>query len=97
MVVSVVTRRRSDDCDSVPVGRRSVNLRISALERAFAFHWSPDGQAWHLVRSFWLGDDAPATASVGFIVQSPTGDGCYATFRDVRFAPTLLADLRSGA
>lgn len=96
MVVSVVTRGRSDDCDSVPVGSQGLCLRISALEGSFAFHWSRDGELWHLVRSFWLGDGAPATASVGFIVQSPTGEGCVATFRDVRFTPTLLADLRSG-
>jgi regulation of enolase protein 1 (concanavalin A-like superfamily) len=97
MVVSVVTRGRSDDCNSLHVRRRRVHLRISALHGAFAFHWSPDGQVWHLVRSFWLGDDAPEAASVGFLAQSPTGDGCTAEFRDITFAATLLDDLRSGA
>ena len=56
MVVSVVTRGTSDDCNSVPVEGHSLHLRVSALERAFAFHWSPDGRAWHLVRYFSLGD-----------------------------------------
>ncbi len=97
MIVSVVTRGRSDDCDAVPVGRRRVHLRVAALERSFAFHWSRDGQVWRLVRSFWLGDDAPSVASVGFMTQSPTGDGCVAEFRDVGFSASLLDDLRSGA
>lgn len=96
MIVSVVTRGRSDDCNSIPVARRRVRLRISALQRAFAFHWSPDGETWHLVRSFWLGDEAPHVASVGFIAQSPMGEGCDAEFRDIRFTSTLLDDLRSG-
>ena len=97
MVVSVVTRGTSDDCNSVPVEGPSLHLRVSALERAFAFHWSPDGQAWHLVRYFSLGDGAPSRAGVGFIAQSPTGEGCTAEFADITFRPELLADLRSGA
>jgi regulation of enolase protein 1 (concanavalin A-like superfamily) len=96
MVVSVVTRGTSDDCNSVPVEGHSLHLRVSALERAFAFHWSPDGRAWHLVRYFSLGDGAPSQAGVGFIVQSPTGEGCTAEFADITFRPELLADLRSG-
>jgi regulation of enolase protein 1 (concanavalin A-like superfamily) len=97
MVVSVVTRGTSDDCNSVPVDGHRLHLRISALERAFAFHWSPDGLEWHLVRDFSLGDGAPAIAGAGFIAQSPTGDGCTAEFSDITFRPDLLADLRSGA
>ena len=97
MVVSVVTRGTSDDCNSLPVAGHRLHLRVSALERAFAFHWSPDGQAWHLVRHFSLGDGAPSRAGVGFIAQSPTGEGCTAEFTDIRFRPELLADLRSGA
>ena len=55
------------------------------------------GQAWHLVRYFSLGDGAPSRAGVGFIAQSPTGEGCTAEFADITFRPELLADLRSGA
>jgi len=97
MVVSVVTRGTSDDCNSVQVESHSLHLRVSALERAFGFHWSPDGRAWHLVRYFSLGDGAPSHAGVGFIAQSPTGEGCTAEFADISFQPNLLADLRSGA
>ncbi len=73
MVVSVVTRGTSDDCNSLPVEGHRLHLRISALERAFAFHWSANGHTWHLVRYFSLGDGAPEMAPAGFIAQSPTG------------------------
>jgi regulation of enolase protein 1 (concanavalin A-like superfamily) len=93
-VVSVVTRGTSDDCNSLPVAGHSLHLRVSALERAFAFHYSEDGQRWSLVRYFSLGDaDA---VEVGFIAQSPTGDGCIAEFSNIIFKQDLLTDLRSG-
>ena len=96
MVVSVVTRGTSDDCNSLPVEGHRLHLRISALEGAFAFHWSPDGQSWHLVRYFTLGHGAPAMTGAGFIAQSPTGQGCTAEFTEIVFRPGLLPDLRSG-
>jgi regulation of enolase protein 1 (concanavalin A-like superfamily) len=55
-----------------------------------------DGGRWSLVRYFTLGDGADDVA-VGFSAQSPTGDGCTATFSDITFQPTLLEELRSGA
>ncbi|WP_455382379.1 DUF1349 domain-containing protein [Salinispira pacifica] len=42
MVVSVVTRSFSDDCNSTVVAGRSVLLRISRLDRTFAFHYAVD-------------------------------------------------------
>lgn len=95
MVVSVVTRGVSDDCDSLSVDGRGLRLRVSRLETAFAFHYSVDAVLWHLVRYFGLGD--VDGLEVGFMAQSPTGDGCAATFREITFRPDLLTDLRSGA
>lgn len=95
-MVSVVTRGTSDDSNSVIVAGHSTRLRVSSLEQAFAFHHSTDGRRWSLVRYFSLGDVADDVA-VGFSAQSPTGDGCTATFSDIVFRPTLLEDLRSGA
>ncbi len=94
MVVSVVTRGESDDCNSVPIVGDSVWLRVSRLGRAFAFHYSADGHGWDMVRYFGLGEIGPV--EVGFLAQSPTGEGCEATFRDISFVPEALADVRSG-
>ena len=94
MIVSVVTRESSDDCNSVPIDRPTVHLRIARLAQAYAFHYSLDGTYWELVRYFSLGaHDHPAA---GFLAQSPTGLGCTAEFRDIRFSPHGLGDVRSG-
>ena len=94
MVVSVVTRGESDDCNSVPIEGNEIWLRISRLGRAFAFHYSCDGATWRMVRIFTLGEQAEV--EVGFLAQSPTGVGCVATFKDIAFVTELLADVRSG-
>ncbi len=94
MVVSVVTRGVSDDCNSVYVDATATWLRISRLGRAFAFHWSADGERWEMVRYFGLGTEDPV--EVGFLAQSPAGDGCEARFEDIEFTAARLADVRSG-
>jgi regulation of enolase protein 1 (concanavalin A-like superfamily) len=95
MVVSVVTRGVSDDCNSIVVAGRSVWLRIAHIGRACAFHASTDGDFWQFVRYFGLGEGS--ALSVGFEVQSPLGEGCTARFTDVHFSPTTLAELRDGS
>ena len=94
MVVSVVTRNLSDDCNSLVVDGNSVWLRISRLDATFAFHSSTDGSRWQFVRHFML--DAGETAAVGFLAQSPLGDGCHVSFAAISFESRRLGDLRSG-
>jgi regulation of enolase protein 1 (concanavalin A-like superfamily) len=93
MVVSVVTKGRSDDANAITVDGPSVWLRVSARREAYAFHASTDGDWWHLVRHFTLDG---ASADVGFVVQSPLGDGCRARFSDVTYVRSTLEDLRDG-
>ncbi|HTZ52239.1 MAG TPA: DUF1349 domain-containing protein [Spirochaetia bacterium] len=93
-IVSVVNRGVSDDCNSVPLTIPAVYLRISHLGAATAFHWSPDGARWNLVRYFSLGN--ADGLRVGFSSQSPTGPGCRSVFSQVRYAEGTLKDLRSG-
>jgi len=94
MIVSVVTNGVSDDCNSVPMVRRDIFLRISRLDPAIAFHYSEDGLTWRMVRFFRL---AGATKfSLGFTAQSPTGQGCTARFSDIRYTAQAIGDLRSG-
>jgi len=95
MVVSVVTRGVSDDCNSFVVDGQSVWLRIARIGTAFAFHASTDGERWRLVRHFAL--DGAREPSVGFLAQSPTGDGCAVAFDGISYRAETLGDLRSGA
>jgi regulation of enolase protein 1 (concanavalin A-like superfamily) len=96
MVVSVVTRGVSDDANAFVVTDRSVWLRISRVDHAYAFHASTDARTWQFVRVFTLGPDL-ADHQVGFEVQSPTGDGCSVTFDQIGFTQQRLADLRDGS
>jgi regulation of enolase protein 1 (concanavalin A-like superfamily) len=95
-VVSVVTRGLSDDCDSFVVLDGHIWLRISRIGPMFALHASTDGTEWTFVRQFALGQ-LTADVAVGFSAQSPTGEGCTATFDDIRFTPDPPADLRDGS
>jgi regulation of enolase protein 1 (concanavalin A-like superfamily) len=96
MVVSVVTREVSDDANAFVVTGRSVWLRVSRIDQAYAYHASTDGKNWRMIRFFRIGA-ASARDKVGFEAQSPTGDGCTVTFDDIRFAPQRLGDLRDGS
>ena len=96
MVVSVVCRGVSDDANAFIVPGRSVWLRVSRIDRAYAYHASLDGQTWRMIRVFNL-DDETSRDRIGFEGQSPTGDGCGVTFDEIRFLPERLADLRDGS
>jgi uncharacterized protein len=95
MVVSVVTRGLSDDANGRVVTADAIWLRVSRIGEACALHASDDDARWELVRHFAL--PAPAGLAAGFLAQSPTGEGCTATFDDVRFVAEPLADLRDGS
>jgi regulation of enolase protein 1 (concanavalin A-like superfamily) len=94
MVVSVVTRGDSDDCNSMVVGAPEIWLRVAYLGAAHAFHASTDGHNWQLVRHFRLSE--AGTTEVGFEAQSPLGEGCRARFSQIEHAQRTLADLRNG-
>jgi uncharacterized protein len=94
MVVSVVTRGESDDCNSAVIAGNAVWLRLARMGDAHAFHMSADGKRWLFVRHFRLG--GPGPVSFGFEAQSPTGPGCEARFSRIRFDPATLGDLRDG-
>ncbi|MFE5209358.1 DUF1349 domain-containing protein [Streptomyces sp. NPDC056600] len=103
--VTVVTRGTSDDANAFEVSGDTLWLRVTRAGRAWAFHASTDGQGWRLLRYFSLHEheheheheaDARRT-TVGFLAQSPTGQGCTAWFEDVTFTPSAPADLRDGS
>ena len=41
--------------------------------------------------------EAQDALTAGFLAQSPTGEGCKATFDEVLFVAEALADLRDGS
>lgn len=94
MVVSVVTKGVSDDCNSVVMEKQTVHLRLYRRDAILAFHYSPDGRFWHFVRYFTLGQVEHLT--VGFSAQSPTGQGCRVSFSEIQYLPGVLANLRNG-
>jgi len=96
MIVSVVCRGVSDDANAFVVPGRSVWLRVSRIDRAYAYHASLDGKAWQMIRVFILGDHTSGD-KIGFEGQSPTGDGCTVTFDEIRFRPERLAGLRDAS
>lgn len=96
-VCTVVTRGHSDDANAFVVDEGVCWLRLSRTGGAYAFHASTDGERWTFVRVFTLGAAAErAAARVGFLVQSPTGEGCGAAFDRIAFLAGGVEDLRDG-
>jgi uncharacterized protein len=96
MIVSVVCRGVADDANAFVVPGRTAWLRISRIDRVYAYHASLDGSTWQMIRVFTLNDQTSGDR-IGFEGQSPTGDGCTATFDQIRFLPERLGDLRDGS
>ena len=95
-IVSVVTKNLSDDANAM-TKPNPVYLRVARLGQAYAFHASNTGEQWELIRHFSLSAVPGVNPKVGFLAQSPTGEGCTATFSDVSFQRRTLEDIRSGA
>lgn len=95
MVVSVVTRGKSDDCNSVYIDGNSVYLRLYREADRLAFHYSDDGKYWHMVRHFTIGD--LQNVRIGFSAQAPTGEGCHVRFSEISYRSGELSDIRNGA
>jgi hypothetical protein len=95
--VTVVTKGVSDDGNSFEVDGNTLWLRITRSAGAWAFHASTDGSWWRLLRYFALSGDPAELVRVGFLAQSPTGQGCAATFDNISFRPGAPKNLRDGS
>ncbi|MET8474839.1 DUF1349 domain-containing protein [Streptomyces sp. NPDC006422] len=97
-ICTVVTRGHSDDANAFVVPGSSVWLRVSRTGSAFAFHASTDGETWTFVRIFSLGDEKSASAAlVGFLTQSPVGEGCVVTYDHIEYRPSWPQNLKNGS
>lgn len=99
MAVSVVTRGTSDDANGFAVEGDTLWLRVTRFGAAWAFHTSTDGKWWDLLRYFTL--DEPAedrdAVRVGFLAQSPTGEGLTVTFTQIAYGEGAPENLRDGS
>lgn len=96
MVVSVVNLNVSDDANSFIVSTNSIWYRVSRQDHVYALHAALDGEVWQLIRVFTLGEEVKSH-KIGFLVQSPTGDGCKVLFDEINFSKTRLIELRDGS
>ena len=55
-----------------------------------------DGKIWQLIRVFTLGKETK-NHKVGFLAQSPTGEGCEILFEEINFLQKRLIELRDGS
>jgi regulation of enolase protein 1 (concanavalin A-like superfamily) len=96
MVVSVVTLNVSDDANSFIVPDNSIWYRVSRQDNVYALHAATDGKIWQLIRVFTLGKETK-NHKVGFLAQSPTGEGCEILFEEINFLQKRLIELRDGS
>jgi regulation of enolase protein 1 (concanavalin A-like superfamily) len=99
MAVSVVTRGVSDDANGRFVDGDTLWLRVTRTGYSWAFHSSLDGEWWDMLRYFTL-EEPPEdreNVRVGFLAQSPAGEGLTVTFAQIAYAEGAPENLRDGS
>lgn len=93
-VVSVVTNGVSDDANGSNVDGNCVWLQVCRVGKAFAFHYSVDGENYYMTRYFHLpvGD----TVKVGLSAQSPLGQGGVRVFENLSIENKTVKNIRVG-
>jgi regulation of enolase protein 1 (concanavalin A-like superfamily) len=93
-IVTVVTDRWSDDCNSELLQTADAQLRISRKGDTFGMQYRTGTGPWRFVRTF--GFELPKTVQVGIHAQAPFRAGCTAKFRSFTLSDRPVDDLRSG-
>ena len=93
-VVSVVTNGVSDDANGVDIQGNSVYLQAAKKGKLFALHYSLDGNEYKMVRFFTL--PVKETVKLGFVAQSPLGEGGDCLFENIQLSYEIPKDLRKG-
>lgn len=93
-VVSVVTNVTSDDANGCNIDSNEVWLQISRVGNSFAFHYSVDGVNFFMMRFFTL--PVGPTVKVGFLAQSPGGDGGNRYYSEVSIENRTVKNIRMG-
>lgn len=92
-VVSVVTNRYSDDCNSIEIAAKYVYLSIAKKGDELSFHFSTDKINWHLVRHFRMGF-SKNDLMIGFAAHCSRGDKFSAEFSDIKYLNNGLKNMR---
>lgn len=93
-VVSVVTRTQSDDANGCNLDGDSVWLQVCRVGDSFAFHYSPDGERFDMMRFFYL--PVGKTIKAGLVAQAPLGAGGDRHFDGLVIEERTVANIREG-
>ena len=93
LVVSVVTRKYSDDCNSFRLSNNYVYLAISKKGNEFSFHYSEDNVNWEMVRQFKL-EFPNDNIMVGFAAHCAVSKEFSADFSEIQYSDTALKNMR---
>lgn len=93
MIVSVVTRGRSDDCNAYTLQGSETYLALVRKGSEFSLHASPDGRRWNLIRHFPL--EVSDRVRVGFAAHGSGGKDLTAVFSEISYSTTLPRSLRN--
>ena len=93
-VVSVVTKRYSDDCNSTKISQKYIYLAVSKRGNEFSFHYSTDNKNWNLVRHFRIDFDEHELM-VGFAVHGSRGKRFSAEFSNIKYSDKALGNMRT--
>jgi regulation of enolase protein 1 (concanavalin A-like superfamily) len=92
-IVSVVTRKFSDDCNSLTINKKFAFLAIIKNGKEIAFHYSTDGKSWELIRQFRL--ETENNINIGFAIHCSRGNGFSAKFSNIRYKSKVPDNLRT--
>ena len=93
LVVSVVTNRFSDDCNSFRITNNFIFLAIAKKGDEFSFHCSTDNVNWQLIRHFRM-EFSPNDLKIGFAVHCSREDQFTAEFSEISYLNEGLENMR---
>jgi len=91
-IVSVVTRKYSDDCNSMPADSSFAYLSIVKKGNLYSFFYSKDEEHWKMIRNFRL--DTTKSIKVGFAVHDSRGNGFAARFSNIKYLGHALDEMK---
>ena len=94
--VSVVTiNGQSDDANGCDIaGQDYLWLKVCRVGRAFSFHYSLDGENFHMTRYFLMPECK--SIKVGLLAQAPTGNGGERVYEHLSIEHVTVKNIRFG-